>query len=371
MNSKITNTKLPSSKGRGINKNNKKQRNQISNFRTQNPERRLTKAGPLSAAPVAQGRRNTTPKPLLRSRPNGDCEIIHREYIQEVNAAAGTPSVFTAQQLAINPGLAATFPWLSQIAPRFEKYQFKKLKFLYETEAATSLGGSVILTVDYDASDAAPTSKVQAMSYENAVRSPPWEESTHTSRQMDLSNQKGYFVRSNAIPASTDIKLYDTGNLFVCSQNVSVASSLLGELYVEYHVILMTPQIGDPAISGGLTAGGGVLSGANPFGTVPVPDASNVGVLVSALSVLTLTSAGEYLIGIVLAGTVMSALVATPSANLTVIATNALFSAGTSMVAVLRVRASAPGQTLTISLTATTVTSSGIYVAQAPDASLG
>lgn len=237
----MSNTKKSqqSARTRGANKTktkpSKNNRNQL----------KLVTPGKLAAAPTATGRVNTTRKPAIRSKPNGDCLIRHREYIQEITAGAGSPATsFKVESLPINPGMLATFPWLSRIATRFEKYQFKHLKFLFETEAPTALGGSLMLGVDYDASDLAPSTKVQVMAYENSVRSPPWQECTHSSRQLDLSNQKGYYVRDSALPANQDIKLYDTGNLFVCSQNVATANSLLGELYVEYEVLLMTPQIG-------------------------------------------------------------------------------------------------------------------------------
>lgn len=227
--------------------------------------------GKLSSAPVIQGRQNQTRKPIIRSLPNGDCRIHHREYFKDMVAEGSSPSLFTSLGFPINPGMAETFPWLSQIAPRFEKVVYHSLKFDFETEAPTSLGGSVILTVDYDAEDAPPTSKVQAMAYKNAVRSPPWEECCHVSAKEDLSQQRQYFVRNGAVPAGADIKLYDVGNLFACSQNVVTGGAILGELYVEYDLTLMTPQLQLPSSSGidsVIVTGNTSQTVALPFGTL-------------------------------------------------------------------------------------------------------
>lgn len=209
-------------------------------------------------------------KARIISAPNGNCTIVHREYIRDIVAEGSSPSVFTALGLPINPGMSSTFPWLSQIAPRFEKYHFKKLHFDYETEAPTALGGSVLLTVDYDASDAPPSSKVQAMAYKNAVRTPPWSEACHVSAGEDLSQQKQYFVRNSALAANSDIKLYDTGNLFICSQNIATGGATLGELYVDYEVTLITPHLVLPSTSAIDTIfieGQTAQTAALPFGT--------------------------------------------------------------------------------------------------------
>jgi len=181
---------------------------------------------------------------------NGDCRIVHREFIQDVVAGAGTPSVFNDVSLPVNPGQTTTFPWLSSIAGRFESYQFRKLKFCYETEAPSSLGGTLVLSLDYDASDPSPTSKQQALAYRNAVRSAPWTTCCHSSDLEDLSKQKSQFVRPAGQPVGTDIKMYDTGNLNVISQGVTTAGATLGELYVEYDVLLMTPVLENFSQSG-------------------------------------------------------------------------------------------------------------------------
>lgn len=285
--------------------------------------------------PTAMSRVNTTRKPVIRSQPNGDCRIHHREYLRDISAGAGTPSAFNVTSDAINPGLPASFPWLSQVAQRFERYKFAKLHYIYETEAPTTLGGTLVLAIDYDASDPSPSSKQQAMAYKNSVRSAPWNECTHSSAREDLSQQKQYFVRSDAVPANADVKLYDTGNLFVISQGVTTASAVLGELYVEYEIMLHTPALNNFALVGGQVGSGGVLSNGAPLGNAPLLDAQSVGIGIDANSVLTFQATGDYLVTLYLAATTITGLTGTLGSGLTALPNGGLVIAAGAATAML------------------------------------
>lgn len=61
-------------------------------------------------------------------------------------------------QKRINPADGATFPWLSGVARKYEKYRFRKLKFTMVPHAPTTASGTLGMYVDYDPSDVpAPT----------------------------------------------------------------------------------------------------------------------------------------------------------------------------------------------------------------------
>lgn len=194
------------------------------------------------SAPIARGRVVRQNKPKTVPMPNGDILIHHREYIQDVQGSVA----FAASLLEINPGLPGTFPWLSTLARSYESYRFEKLSVMYETQSATTGAGKILLAVDYDASDAAPTTKQQAMAYRSSVSCPVWSDCEHVSLPEDLNKRKTYYVRNGALDANQDIKLYDVGNLFVCSQG-GIASAM-GEIYIDYAVRLMTPQLGKAGV---------------------------------------------------------------------------------------------------------------------------
>lgn len=213
------------------------------------------------SAPVAQATTRRMPKANIRSVNDGDIRVRHREYIGEIGGAVD----FEARQHAVNPGLISEFPWLSKIAQRFESYRFNRLRYCFETEAPTSTTGSVMGVLDYDPSDPAPVNKVQAMAYRNSVRSPPWADFCMDSASEDLNKRKSYFVRSGTV--TSDISLFDTGNFFLCVQG-QASTAIIGELYVEYDVTLMTPQLGDPGWDHALWGQYTGLSNASPFGIV-------------------------------------------------------------------------------------------------------
>lgn len=325
-------------------------------------------------APIAKSMTRRTQKPFMETKPNGDAHIRHREYVADIVAGTGTASVFTTTTYAVNPGQATTFPWLSRISTNYESYSFNSLRFDYETEAPSTLGGTLVLTLDYDASDPPPTSKQQAMTYRSAVRSAPWSACQHTSIKEDLHKSKTNFIRPGLQPAGTDIKTYDIGNLFAISQGVSTASAVLGELYVEYDVVLMTPVYEPPSpplVVGGSIQAGGILTAGNPLGTVPVPDAQNVGIPINATSDLTFIYSGTYVIATYFGGTVLTNVTLTPSSGAVVVSELAEIASADALniLSIYAVVVTGPGN-VSIDVTGTSVTNGFIMVGVAPTGSL-
>jgi len=299
-------------------------------------------------------------KPRFEARLNGDVMIRHKEFIQDI---AGSVA-FTATQLSINPGL--TLPWLSSVAPRWESYRFEKLRICFETEAPTSALGTVLLSVDYDASDAAPTSKQQAMAYRSSVRSPPWSNCCHDSIREDLLKKAPYYIRAGALAANQDVKLYDTANLFVCTQGQADTTNI-GELYIEYDVLLMTPQLGDisvgTAIYGEWSAA--VSTNAAPFGNTklgPLQATLVYGGTTTSVSTLTFTNPYSGLVAFNATGTTVSGVsfggTATRLNGIDIV--NAATTNAVGLVSVV----AAAGQTLTITITNATITQGDILIGQ-------
>lgn len=215
----------------------------------------------LKRAPVAKSVKYSVPQPKIVSR-GPQVTISHTEYIADIisQSTAFTPNVFR-----INPGIAGTFPWLSQVAGVYERYNFKKLHFMYKPICSTTTPGKAILAVDYDAADSAPNSKLIMNSYESTVSCSVWDEITHVSTASNLTNatkQRYTRTQGNSLPANVDIRLYDAGNLIIATSNTPEAITTLGELYVTYEVELMTPQLNNTVATGGSNTEPNVSSGA-------------------------------------------------------------------------------------------------------------
>jgi len=329
------------------------------------------------SASVAKGQVRRSSPPKMITMRNGDCRIVHREYIQDIQAPIGPPpSAFFAYSLPINPGQEGSFPWLSNVAKNFESYKFKKLKFCYETEAATSTPGTVVLSVDYDSADPTPATKQQAMAYRGSVRSPPWTPSCHMSLTEDLSKQKQYFVRPGLPVPGTDIKTYDTGNLFVITQGVTPAPTDLGELYVEYDVELYTPiyEPGADNSSGWLYPGGpDGINQSNLFGVEPQQNAGDVVITVvggsgNNLNVSGLTVGGSYAVSLASTGTGITTPATVLSYGSTFTVINALegIDSGSESAYMGIVTANASSGNITLDAAATTITGSIMSIAEVP-----
>lgn len=201
----------------------------------------------VSKAPVAQQRTVRQGAPRFTNGKES-VTVSHREYIADISR---TSNVFDSTIVRINPGVANSFPWLSQVAGRFESYTFSRLDYIFEPMVATTQSGSVMMAIDFDAADTSAPDKTTLMSYKGAVRSAPWQACRLVSSAIDREKMvKERFVRTGAVPAGTDVKTYDMGNLQLSTVGTGAATVVLGELYVEYTVTLRTPQI---ATSPGLT----------------------------------------------------------------------------------------------------------------------
>jgi hypothetical protein len=226
--------------------------------------------GARITAPVAQTRVMRTGVPKVSGSAytsDGRVRVQHREYLADVNGSVN----FAVTSYSVNPGLSSTFPWLAPIANQFESYLLRNLSIEFETQKSTATSGTVLLAIDYDASDAVPANKQQLMSYHDAVRSSVWNECCFSADTRDLQKfgvQR--YIRSGALAANQDIKTFDVGNILIATQGCADATAI-GELYVMYDIELITPQSDVSALALGESAkivGAGTVNLANVYGTV-------------------------------------------------------------------------------------------------------
>lgn len=314
---------------------------------------------PMMAAPAAQSRVMRTPRASLAADGKaGDARIRvkQREYVADINGSVP----FLSTGFSINPGLSQLFPWLSQLATRYESYIFHSLKFEYETTVSSTTAGTVALAVDYDAADGLPTSKQQMLAYKGAVRTVPWAPCENVSDKQDLLKfgvQR--YIRSGGLVANLDIKTYDVGLLVVGTSGMANTNTV-GELFVTYDVELMTPQLNNQVFGGHLTNGAGV--GVNDvYGTNPTFNAGYNGDITSAVnSTVTFGRVGSYLLLQQLTGTAFTGAYPVEGGNVN--ATNIAIGATSATVEVVlfRIDVTAVGQTFSTTYTpgAATITAS-------------
>lgn len=252
------------------------------------------------AAPVAVSTRRTGASARISPRATG-VTVSHRTFLGPVtNGLAYTPLSY-----ATNPGLASTFPWLSKIASRYDKYRFTRLRFEYRSVAATSTSGVAMMSFDYNALDPLPSSKlVQSQTIPNA------ENNVWVNNDLVVPTDAAWrFVRQGAV-ANSDLKTYDLGNMVLST--IYGNGAITGELYVEYTVELEKPS--EPAaFASRITAYPAASS--TPFAT---PTITGVSAYTATPNTLRMEVAGTYLFTLVFNGTAITSMINPVSSTATI-----------------------------------------------------
>lgn len=188
----------------------------------------------------------------------GDIYMSHSEYVGTVNAkvtAVGVPTPFQQNQYALNPGLAQTFPFLSQIANNFEMYEFMGLAFQYrplygEGAGDSNLLGKVIMCTQYDPTADAFISSQQMQNYDYASSAKPSVAQLHgveTANKQQFGNLQ--YVRDvgnttkSLIFTDIGFETIATEGIQPPTGAVAGTSFPVGELWVTYRVKLSRAKL--------------------------------------------------------------------------------------------------------------------------------
>ncbi|ANC51559.1 putative capsid protein [Chamois faeces associated circular DNA virus 1] len=182
------------------------------------------------------------------SNPAGDdggVLIQHREYLCDV---ISTGSAFAIQnQITINPGNPACFPWLSTIAQNFTQYKLEGMMFNYVSTSGalstTQALGEIIMAVDYNPAGPNFSSKQQMLNQVFAVSKVPSEDAVCPIECDPKQTGTGdlLYTRGATIPIGQDPRFYDCGTFSLATQG-QTAGVTLGELWITYQVQLYKPQ---------------------------------------------------------------------------------------------------------------------------------
>lgn len=185
------------------------------------------------SAPVAVAERRVNPRAKVATA-GRLCVVSHTELVGTVSSNVSTSPVILSRIL--NPSNVLSFPWLSILASGFEKYKFSRLALIYSPCCSTSTSGRVVLAFDKDSTDEAPSSKADLYNHESNEGIAPWSPARLTLPTDNVAR----FVSDNS---ASDGKLVDAGKALLATYGQSSSdSSMLGELFIEYSVSLITPQ---------------------------------------------------------------------------------------------------------------------------------
>lgn len=173
--------------------------------------------------------------------------IKHKELIQYdvfLNKTFKQPS----RNYFINPANTQMFPWLSRLSTLYEKYHFQSLKFHYVPFCSTLTQGTIIMAVDYDATDEPPASQSHMSQFEETKQTNIYSTCVFTSSKKNLAKglgQGNYLMISPDVNVSNkDLNTMHLGNFYAVALNgVNIDPVRTGDIWVEYEVHLQTPTL--------------------------------------------------------------------------------------------------------------------------------
>ena len=188
--------------------------------------------------------------PEVYNMPKGGGTIIrYQEYLGDI-ITSSTPGDFKIDAYNIQPGLPASFPWLSQIAANYEQYSLEGIVYQFKSTSANALNsvntalGSVMLATNYDVSDPPFVSKSEMLNYEYSSSCKPSESVLHMiecdPKQSVLTE---LYTRTGELPSGKDLKFYDLGKFQIATVGFQGTSVNIGELHVTYQVRLLKPKL--------------------------------------------------------------------------------------------------------------------------------
>lgn len=181
-------------------------------------QRSSKKSKTISYAPAA-----------VSGRMGGKEEILKLTESERVTSFTSTTTGFQIAGSLVNPGLAASFPWLAGHAQLYDKYRFKRLRYRWIPMVSATTSGNVVLAFDHDPYDGFPTNSQTMCSLSYYKSGSIWDECV-----LDIPCSKD-FLFTRAGPVGGDIKTYDMGAFYVSVEG-SPATGVLGFLQVDYEI---------------------------------------------------------------------------------------------------------------------------------------
>lgn len=175
--------------------------------------------------------------------------VRHKEFITEVTGK----TAFTVQRrLSINPGLSATFPWLSGVAAQYSEYTIKGMVYHYVPTSGNAVSstnaalGTVMLQTSYRANEAQPASKVEMLNEYWSNEAKPSEAFCHPIECDPKENPFNVqYIRTGDVPTTDNVLLYDLGTTTLAVSGQQANDIVLGDLWVTYEIELRKPKLTD------------------------------------------------------------------------------------------------------------------------------
>ena len=179
----------------------------------------------------------------------GNTVVRHREYIKDI-VTSSVAGQFQNETFRINPGLAATFPWLCVIAQNYDEYKIHGMVFEFKTSSSDALNstntalGSVIMATEYNVVAPSFTTKQQMENYQYSNSAKPSLSQMHGIECAEgTAPLNELFIRQGDTAAGEDLRFYDFANFQIATVGFQAASVNIGELWVTYEIEFLKARI--------------------------------------------------------------------------------------------------------------------------------
>jgi hypothetical protein len=225
--------------------------------KNQTPLRQASNA--LPKAPVAIGDVRRNARPTLWRR-GDDTMLTHVEFVGPIVTDPSNTFAYDVYPLTLEN--IDTFPWGAFVAQLFEDGEIESLDVIFKSTSPTNASGSVVIGIDYDASDDVEAVTLrELLNWDDTVDTNVWLSAVHRSSRKNLSIMSR--LRYNASNGG-DERLSSFGNLFVATTGTNLVTQVtgtdlfnqveVGHLYLRYTVRLGVPTV-PPMIGSFVTNG--------------------------------------------------------------------------------------------------------------------
>lgn len=178
--------------------------------------------------------------------------VRHREFIGNI-ISPSTPEAFNNESYRLAVDNKALFPWLGELAARYQKVIYHGMVFYYKTTSTDyNNSGTVQLAVNYNATEEQYTSTAQML---NSMFSTSTKPSVSAAAPIECDPNTmpkgGYYIRHPlSVNTDTDLRMSTVGTLNVATEGLTLPSgTVLGQLWCTYDVELMYPYVVPNTIS--------------------------------------------------------------------------------------------------------------------------
>lgn len=196
-------------------------------------------------APLAVGGVRRASQPSINQSGGTKFVVRRREFVGSATNGATTGFALTTVSAStpgydLSPIEAQAFPWLSQMAPCFERYRFNKIKFDFVPSQSATTAGRYYAAIDYDYDDAVATNKESLMGNMSATEAAVWQPMSLTADPNSLNRDLPYrYVSCTTRNLAVENRTSYCGFLMVAFDTPT--ANLLVDIWVEYEIEFVTP----------------------------------------------------------------------------------------------------------------------------------